>query len=165
MRKVVLFSGFFAVTMPVSSVHWVHFRSSLHPYSISQPSSFRHVVIQDGERHKVDYFFPSLGSPVTNVNIYSFPGDVPVEPGWYLRSVGGRRVHKSGRVKIMGKWMRCVQGQFAGVVSHWNVEQITFSSRGRIWRLTASYEDRFRSQRQLMLRMLATFQLRTTARR
>lgn len=137
---------------------WIPFRSDIYPYTIQQPSSYRHIVIVDTAKHKVDYFFPSLGSSVTNVNIYA--DGTYIRPRAYLRSIGGSNVHRSGWLRVMGHRYPLTCANFTGIRSRWTIEQIDFRARGRVWHLTASYDHRFRNQRGLMMHMLRTFRAR-----
>ena len=137
---------------------WIPFRSDIYPYTIQQPSSYRHIVIVNTDKHKVDYFFPSLGSSVTNVNIYA--DRTYVRPRTYLRSIGGSHVHRSGWLHIMGRSLPLTCADFSGITARWTIEQVDFRAHGRVWHLTASYEHRFRGQRGLMMHMLRTFRTR-----
>src|SRR5579859_6446288 len=85
------------------SISWTPFRSSVYSYSISQPSSFRHVVLPNTANQKVDYFFPSVGSFPTNVNILATPGTVVQNQVAYLKQMNGRNIHRSAWITIMGR--------------------------------------------------------------
>jgi hypothetical protein len=137
------------------TVNWLPFSSSTYPYTIKQPSSYKHVVIYDTSGNPVDYFFPSLGSSITNVNIYCDHGRL--NAGAELRSVGAKHVHRAGRILIDGTKRALIRGQFHSVVGYWTEEQIVFSDHGKVWHLTASYASQFRSQRPIMIRMLKSF--------
>lgn len=143
------------------SITWVPFSSKLYPYTISQPSSFRHDVIVTATGHKVDYFFPALtGSFTTNVHISCQPRQAgAVEDAVrYLRGRDATHVHKVGVLTVMGRREGLIRARFTGLTGQWTEEEVTFSSGGYTWRLTASYDTRFRSLRSTMLRMLASFQ-------
>jgi len=58
------------VALAGTKITYEPFVSTLYPYRLLQPSSFRHVVLVDLNGHMVDYFYPALGSSVTNVNIF-----------------------------------------------------------------------------------------------
>jgi hypothetical protein len=139
------------------TVNWLNFRSSIYPYRISQPSSYQHQVIEDVSHEKRDYFFPGLGSFVTNVNIFADHSKLSAPA--YLRSIGGRHVRKIGMIRIMGKWRTIYAADFTLSYSGpYTLEQVCFSASHRLWRLTMSYDWKFRKkQRPLMLKMLKSF--------
>src|SRR5438309_373245 len=63
-----------------ATVTWTPFHSTLYPYSISQPSSFRHLTVQVAPNQFNDFFYPSVGSSTTNVNVSAIAGrDLPNE--------------------------------------------------------------------------------------
>lgn len=145
------------------TVNWLPFSSSTYPYTIKQPSSYKHVVIYDTSGSPVDYFFPSLGSSITNVNIYCDHGHLDAAED--LRAVGGKHVHRVGRILIDGTRRALIRGQFNSIVGRWTVEQVVFPDHGRIWHLTASYASQFRSQRPIMIKMLKYFKPDATGKR
>lgn len=147
------------------SFTWHRYTSDVYPYSIEQPSSYRHIVLHDTANRAVDYFFPSVGSFTTNVNIYAFPSSQASNEGAYLRSVGGRNIHPDGGIKVAGKWVPLTVSRFRGIAAHWTIEQATYFNQGMVWRITASYEDRFRHLRPILLRMLRSFKLLLSSRR
>jgi hypothetical protein len=138
-----------------ANVVWAPFKSSTYPYTILQPSSYKHIVIDDTAGHPVDYFFPSLGSSLTNVNVYCDHGHV--NPALSLRNSGAKHVTRVGRILIDGTRRTLVRAAFTGLPGHWTVEQVVFSMHGHVWHLTASYADQFRSQRPIMMKMLKSF--------
>lgn len=142
-------------------VNWLPFSSTVYPYTVSQPSSFRHYVFQDAANRSVDYFFPSLGSYTTNVNIYAVPGHDVANEKEYLRSIGASNVHRSMWLTLMGQRRPLICGDFKGLVGHWTIEQTTFATPGLVWRLTASYDIRYRKlMRSTLIRILKSFHLR-----
>jgi hypothetical protein len=143
------------------TVAWTHFDSTTYPYSVTQPSSYRHVVLRDTANRLVDYFFPSLGTFTTNVNIVAYRGDTLPNEVTYMRSLGGHHVAQVGNVKIAGQTVPVVQGRFTGVVAHYTLVQVAFTDSGLIWRLTCSYDDRFARLRHMLMRIIRSFQLRS----
>jgi hypothetical protein len=140
-------------------VSWSSFRSGTYPYTISRPSSFRHAVLQNAEGQRVDYFFPSLGSRTTNVNVAAVPARDADDEASFLKASGGKHVRQSGWIRIMGHRVRIVCADYS-VYWSWRVEQVGFVSHGRFWRLTMSYDPRYRKLRPIMLRMLRSFRAR-----
>lgn len=142
------------------SLTWQPFASKLYPYSISQPSSFRHEVITTASGSQVDYFFPAFtGSFPTNVNVSAVRGTDVQDEVRYLQEHNGHHVQRVGFLKFMGRHHAIVRADFDGLTGKWVEEQISFPASGYFWRITASYEPRFRRLRPLMLRMLASFRL------
>lgn len=137
------------------TVNWLPFRSPTYPYTILQPSSYKHVVIEDTSGQSVDYFFPSLGSSLTNVNIYCDHSHLNAAA--VLRSSGAKHVQRTARIVIDGAKRTLIRGDFQGIPGRWTVEQVVFADHGHIWHLTASYASRFRNQRPIMLKMLTSF--------
>lgn len=147
-------------------VNWTPFHSSVYPYRISQPSSFRHTVYTFPDGEKVDYFSPSVGSASTYVAVGATRGDRMQNEVQYLRSLDGRHVTRHGVLKVAGKRLPLMRADFDGFTGRSRVEQVSFVSHGYVWRLTASYALRFKSLRPVMLRMLQTFKFtRAPARR
>lgn len=146
------------------SITWHRVSSKIYPYSMSQPSSYRHVVLRDASNRPADYFFPSLGSFVTNVNVYAYRGWRAPDEEQYLSSLGGQRIHHDGSIMVARHRYAIISAHFRGIADHWTMEQTTFVANGFVWRLTASYEDRFHHLRSILLRMLRSFSLRPTAR-
>lgn len=142
------------------SVSWVRFSSAVFPYSIMQPSSYRHIVSEDALGGKGDYFFPNLGSFTTNVNIRALPGHVVQDETAYLHSLGGRHVRRVGTLRLSGKAYPIESADFRGLVGSWTVQQATFTGRDLVWTLTASFDAKYVKMRPQMLRMLQSFQLR-----
>jgi hypothetical protein len=149
----ILFAGF--------SVHWIPFSSSTYPYTISQPSSFRHYVYINTAHEKIDYFSPSLGSAVTDVAICALPGVTVPNPRTYLQDQRGHHLRTSGKIKIAGRHLRLTAADFSSYGLKWTEEQASFVAGGSVWRLSMSYDPRYRNLRSLMLKMLRSFQLRT----
>jgi hypothetical protein len=136
----------------------VRFNSPIFPYSVQQPSAYRHVVlIQD---QKVDYFFPDLGSFTTNVSIYAEPGHVASGDADYLRAVGGQHVRLDGYAMILGKKMAFTRADFAAIAGRWVEERLSFLAQGLLWHLTVSYDVKYHSMRPVMLHLLESFRLR-----
>lgn len=146
------------------SISWSKFDSNVYPYRISQPSSFRHIVETDSVGHRSDFFFPSLGSSTTSVSVWATPGDAAVSPMQNLRDKEGQNVHRSGTITVVGKKMRLFCADFQGLSGAWTEEQVSFIAQGYVWRLTASYDRRYKALRSTMLRMLASFKIRPTER-
>ncbi len=147
--RLVVFAG--------ASTFWTPFHSSIYPYSVSQPSSFRHVILPNAANRQVDFFFPSLGSFTTNVNIVANPKTVPRKEIDYLKSLGGQNVHQSGWLTFMGKRRRLVRADFSGLAGKYTVEQALYVEANTEWQLTASYAQKYRSWRTTMVKMLDTF--------
>jgi hypothetical protein len=159
MRKIP--GGAAAVLLAGVSIHWGQFQSSTYPYTIAQPSSFRHVVIADALGNRSDYFFPVLtGSFSTNVNVSATRGGGVQDATQYLRSNNGHDIHVNGSVQIMGKHLPLMKASFAGLAGPWIEEQVSFAAGGYFWRLTASYEPRFKSLRKTMIQMIQSFEVR-----
>lgn len=137
------------------TVNWLPFRSSTYPYTISQPSSYKHAVIYNTSGEPVDYFFPSLGSSITSVNIYCDHGHANAAAE--LRTGGAKHVQRTARILIDGTRRALIRGQFSSIVGRWTEEQIVFTDHGKVWHLTASYASQFRSQRPIMIKMLRSF--------
>jgi hypothetical protein len=146
-----------AVLLAGVSVSWTRFHSSLYPYHISQPSSFKHVILTNTAHQRVDYFFPSVGSFPTNVNIVATPGRKVRDGGACLKKREGYHVHRVGWLRIMGRLEPLVRSDVDGLAGKYSVEQVCFVRKGTVWQLNASYETRFRAMRTTMLRMLASF--------
>jgi hypothetical protein len=136
---------------------WIQFTSSILPYSVSQPSSFRHVILQTD--HKSDYFFPNLGSFTTNVNVYADPPPARSDDISYLRDFGGQHVTAEGTINILGKKRRLVRAQFKGVAGQWIEERVSFAAGGLFWHATVSYDVRYHKLLPVMLHVLTTFRL------
>ncbi len=142
------------------TITWLHFSSGVYPYGISQPSSFSHVVYINVAHRNIDYFSPALGSATTDVNIFTIPGTALPDPQKYLQNQGGLHVRSSGWLAVDGHRRRLTAADFESFGNRWTVEQVCFVSRGAIWRLTASYDLKYKSLRSTMLRMLSSFKLR-----
>lgn len=146
------------------SITWVPFSSDAYPYTIRQPSSFRYAPLVNVFHQKVDYFTPSLGSATTYVSVLAVPGTTLPNPVTFLRNQAGFRVHRSGAVSIMRRQRVLTCANFSSFGSRWTEEQVSFVASGYVWRLTASYDPKFKSLRPLMLKMLSGFKLRPTSR-
>jgi hypothetical protein len=141
-------------------VTWLPFHSTLHPYSVSQPSSFKHAVITlDAGSERVDYFSPPLGSAVTNVIVEARPGTTLMNSVSYLRSIDGHNIRRSGFISLAGQRRDLMRADFNGYAGKYTIEEVTFVASGYCWRLSISYAHKFRYLRSLMLRMIQTFKL------
>lgn len=147
------------ITFAGIRVTWHPYSSTLFPYTISQPSSFRHVVITDISGRNSDYFYPDLGSNTTDVNVYAQPQHLARDQST-LHSMGATHASRSGWVRIQGKHLQLQRRDLRGLAGHWIMEQVTFNAHGWLWHLTASYDYRYRSMRSMMLRMLQSFKAR-----
>jgi hypothetical protein len=148
-----------AIVLASVSVSWTSFHSSLYSYSISQPSSFRHVVLPNTANQQVDYFFPSVGSFPTNVNIVATPGRAVRDEVAYLKEINGHNIHRSAWLRILGHREALMHADFGGLAGKYSVEQVRFANKDSVWQLTASFESKYRKMRPLMLRMLASFRV------
>jgi hypothetical protein len=137
------------------TVTWVPFRSPTYPYRILQPSSYKYLAIDDTSGRPHDYFFPSLGSQITNVNIYCDHLNAAAKKE--LQTAGAKHIQSDGRILIDGSRRVLFKGQFRGLIQNWTEERTVFAEHGRVWHLTISYEPRFRSQRPIMIKMLKSF--------
>jgi hypothetical protein len=142
------------------TVTWMPFHSTLHPYSISQPSSFKRAVLTlDAGSERVDYFSPPLGSAVTNVIIEATPGTTLMNSVSYLRSIDGHNVKRSGLIPVAGQRRDLIRADFNGYAGKYTIEEVSFVASGYCWRLSISYAHKFKYLRPLMLRMIQTFKL------
>jgi hypothetical protein len=141
------------------TITWSPYHSTVYDYTISQPSSYRHLVIQTAPDQRDDYFYPSLGSSTTNVNVSATRGHTLEPELQYLRSRDGKNVHRSAWVSIVGRKLPLMCADFNSLVGKYRLEQVSFMSGGRVWRVTASYDLRFQNQRSIMLRMIKSFKL------
>jgi hypothetical protein len=150
-----------AVVLTGISVKWSPFSSTAYPYTISQPSTFKHQTVETAAGQQIDYFFASgLGSFTTNVNISATRGDRVSEDLRVFRSESAGKTKQVGWVRVMGHNLPVTRATFHGLAGTWVEELVSFTSGGYTWSLTASYEPRFSHLRPLMLRMLGTFKLR-----
>lgn len=140
-------------------VNYDPFSSAIYPYRVMQPSSFRHVVLPDPLGHNIDYFYPSLGSAVTDVNIYADGGPL-INMTNLLKQSGAYRVRRSGYLKIGGVRVGLVSGDRRGYPGHWREERAEFVAGGRVWHITMSYLLRYQNMRGAMLHMVRSFRLR-----
>jgi hypothetical protein len=155
---------FAAFVLLVGSSTWLPFRSTVYPYTMTPPSGFKYVVLLDDSNHKIDYYFPSLGSFVTNINIYAARGQTALDEQAYLHSLGAWHVRRSGWIVIMGRRLPLMRGDFHGLVGRWTVEQVSLAACGMVWRLTISYDVRYAKLRSSMVRALQTFTCSTGSR-
>src|SRR5579872_4073224 len=118
---------------------WARFKSKLYPYSILQPSSFRHIVLPIDDEQKSDYFSPGFGSYTTSVTISASHGAV-LNSVRDLPSHGGTHVKSVGTLPILGHPVALTKASFHGLAGTWVEEQATFSAGGYAWRMTASYD-------------------------
>jgi hypothetical protein len=146
------------------TVTWSTFHSTLHPYSMSQPSSFKHIVLTlDAGMERVDYFSPPLGSAVTNVIVEATPGTTLMNSVSYLRSIDGHNVRRSGFIPVAGQRRELIRADFNGYAGKYSIEEVTFVANGYCWRLSMSYAHKLKYLRSLMLRMIQTFKLNAGA--
>jgi hypothetical protein len=149
-----------AVVLVGITVKWSLFNSTVYPYTITQPSTFKHEVLTSSTGQLVDYFFAvGLGSFTTNVNISASRGTQSLTADDLLRADNGTDVKQSGWLRVMGHNLRLTRATFRGLVGTWIEEAVTFTAGGYSWRLTASYDPRYKSLRSTMLRMLSSFKL------
>jgi hypothetical protein len=148
-----------AIVVASVSVSWSPFHSSLYPYSISQPSSFRHIVLANTASQQVDFFFPSVGSYTTNVNVVAEPGHAKRDEAAFLKGLNGRHIHVSARLRIMGHRRAVTHADFSSLAGNYSIEQVCFVHKGTVWQLTASYQTPYRKMRPMMLRMLKSFRV------
>jgi hypothetical protein len=144
-----------AVVFSGVTVTWATFKSPTYPYTILQPSSYKFTAIDDLAGKPVDYFFPSLGSGITYVSVSC---EHKYKSAWTVfHSNGAKHVQPDGRILIDGTWRALTRGDFEGLLGRWTEEQAVFTAHGRVWRVTASWAMRFRSQRPVEMRMLRSF--------
>lgn len=141
-------------------VTWTRAQSTVYPYSILQPSSFRHVVLYNTQGRPVDFFSPSLGSASTSVTVVALSGRTPANEIQILRGRGGKNAHVSESMSIAGQRVKLVGADFHGMIGRFTVEQCSFVSQGMVWTLTASYDSKYRKLRPTMMRMIRSFQAR-----
>jgi hypothetical protein len=141
-------------------ITWSRYTSTTYPYSILQPSSFRHTVLTNTAQQKMDYFSPSLGSYVTNVSVYAVPGTHWQNEEAYLASIGAKNVRQVGWTKLAGARRAIISGDFVGLGARWTTEHVVFATHHLVWHLNMSYDVRYRKLRPIMLRMLNSFRLR-----
>jgi hypothetical protein len=151
--------GVVALVGVSTNTAWV--TSSIYPYSIKAPTTFRHVVLPTVTGQNEDLYAPPIGSAATSVTVYadrSGSGEGAIE---YFVSHHGQHVHQSGTVSIMGKRIAVECADFNSYGTRYRQEEVTFSAGGYFWRLTASYELRYSGRYRVpMLRMLGSFRLR-----
>jgi hypothetical protein len=141
-------------------VTWSRFNSTIYPYSIAQPSSFRHIAMPNASGAQVDYFFPSLGSSITNLNVWAQRDHSPPDDGAFLRGQGGKNVHRTEWMYLAGRREPLIRADFKGLPGRWTIERVSFVARGLVWYITASYDVRYRNLRPTLLRMMRSFRLR-----
>jgi hypothetical protein len=139
------------------SVSWTPFHSSLYPYRISQPSSFKHVALTNTANQQVDFFFPSIGSFPTNVNIVATPSRAVRNRVACPQGINGYHAYRRGWLTILGQREALMHADFHGLAGKYSVEQVCLVRNHTRWQLTVSYEAKYRTMRSLMLRMLASF--------
>lgn len=140
-------------------VNWVHFQSTSYPYSISQPSSFRHIVFQNIDGRSVDLFSPGLGSSTTGVSIFATVGRPSMTVAQTLRSRGGKKIHRSGWLNLAGQRCPLIYANFHAMIGRYTEEAVMFTAGGLTWSIFISYEPRYRSLRNTMLHMVQSFRL------
>jgi hypothetical protein len=142
------------------TVTWSPYHSSLYPYSIAEPSSFKHAVLTlDASGQKVDYFSPPVGSAVTNVTVVATAGDAPRSATSYLRSIDGHDIKSVGSLSVAGARRELIRANFDGYPGKWTIEEMSFEANGYYWRISMSYARQFKNLRSVMLKMLRSFKL------
>jgi len=144
-------------------VVWSPFSSTIYPYSISQPSSFKHIVIRDTANIPVDYFFPALGSSTTNLHVKAVPGSESAiqDQVKVLRDLGGQHIRRTGWMQLAGQRLALICADFNTYAGRYTIERVSFTARGLVWDITASYDLKFRKKiRPTLLRMMRSFRLR-----
>ncbi|MCA1595231.1 MAG: hypothetical protein LC772_02225 [Chloroflexi bacterium] len=150
-----------AVAFTGISIIWLPFASSVYPYTISQPSSFQHLIIRDtSNQQQVDYFFGGQGTAFTNVNIAAVKGSRVEKPVQYLQSKDATHIRRGGVITILGKRRRWTLAKFHGLVARWSVETTTFVAGGWTWRMTVSHDAPNKRLIPLMEKMVRTFKLK-----
>jgi hypothetical protein len=147
-----------------ATVNWKRVSSTIYPYSISQPSSFRHLVVRETSNLLADYYWPSLGSSITNLNVKATKGSVPKSLA-ADESLSGKPAKRSGWMLIAGHRSPLMRTDYKALVGQWTVERVTFASHGLVWYVSASYEHQYRSLRPQLLRMMHSFKLVVQTRR
>lgn len=148
-----------AIVLVGISIKWSTFNSTLYPYSISQPSTFSHQVGTLGGLPADIFFANGLGSYTTNVNITAQRGNSVAQDLAVFRRQSDGTAKSVGWLRVMGHNLQLIRSKSDGLVGPWVEERVTFSAGGYTWRLTASYEPRYKRLRPTMLRMLASFKL------
>lgn len=151
-----------AILLSGITVKWTRFHSHTYPYSILQPSSYQLLTQELPGKPKTDYYYPALGSYVTNVNVYCDHSKLSATT--YLRTHNGQNVHRIAWVTIMGKRRGLIRADFVNPYSRWTIEQVVFSAGGQDWHLTMSYAPQFQNQRPIMLKMLGSFKAESSSR-
>jgi hypothetical protein len=150
-----------AVVVASVSVSWTPFHSALYPYSLSQPSSFKHVVLVNTANQHVDYFFPSVGSFLTNVNIMALSGHAGQDRVICQQGITGDHRYRRGWLTIMGQRQALMHADFHSLAGKYSIEQVCVVKNRTLWQLTASFEAKYRTMRSMMLRMLVSFHVDT----
>lgn len=138
-------------------VRYLPFTSTLYRYTLMQPDSFRHIVLRDPVGRQVDYFYPALGSSVTDVNIYAERHNHLDDQAAILRVTGAVRVRVSGHLAVGHMKIAIVSGDRSGIPGKWREEGAEFIENGQVWHMTMSYLFKYASLRPMMLHMLETF--------
>jgi len=148
------------VVMTGITVTWSPYHSTLYPYTISQPSSFKHAVLSlSSDDERVDYFSPALGSATTNVTVSAQQGGSLQPAVEYLRSLDGHHIRQSGWIEVLGQLRPLMRADFNGYTGKWTIEEVNFTAQGYNWRVSCSYAARYSKLRSLMLRMIRSFKL------
>lgn len=154
--------GIVTAAVAAAGITWIQFSSTLYPYTISQPSSFRHVVLRDnGSGRPGDYFYPVLGSTTTNLSVYAYPGRTALNQEDMLRMHGGEHVRRIGWLHLAGMRVPLVHADFRGLTGRWSVDQVSFVARGLVWVITTSCDPRYLSIHPTMMHMMRSFRLRS----
>ena len=101
----------------------------------------------------------------TNVQVEAQSGGSITSEVSYLRSIDGRHIRRNGSLTVLGHRWPLMRADFNGFTGKWSIEQISFRADGFVWRLTASYANRWKSLRPLMMRMLRSFRLASSTAR
>jgi hypothetical protein len=150
-----------AVVLIGITVKWSPFSSTIYPYTISQPSTFKHQPATTPSGQQFDYFFADgLGSFTTNVNITAQRGNKVAHELAVFRSEGASKPKQDGWLRVMGHNLRLNHFVTHGLAGTWIEERVTFVAGGYTWVLTASYDPRYKNLLPTMLRMLGSFKLR-----
>jgi hypothetical protein len=160
--RISVFSSLAAFTVLGAFTTWTRYPSPSYPYSISYPSTFTHLGMRDiSDRYNVDFWFPSLGTHTTNMNVFARPvPKVRQSEVQYLRSFGGKNIRKVGSIRIAGQRLDLIGADFKTIYKYyWREEGVTFVACKRWWHVTISYDLKYRSLRPTLFRMLTSFRL------
>lgn len=143
------------------SVTWSRTSSSIYPYTIEQPSSFRHLVLRDPALNtEADFYFAPLGGSITNLNVKATTGRRDKGDGARLTALGGQHLRRVAWVHLAGQREPLMRADFKGIVVRFAIEQVTFTARARNWYVSMSYDLKYQKMRPTLLRMLNSFRLK-----